>query len=242
MTRRFSHVPHLKKYRASLSLGGMIPLAPPPAIQIQIPDSLGSAPPHVLHHRPMKFSLALATILALGNLTSASSNDIRQIDFRNFRYRPSCLRLADSPSEIEQAQLKGEGESVVVTNGIFKKETPEDPLDFRILEVNYGELNSNAVAVVTTVCNTGGSGNFSEGYVFGVANGKPKLIAIIPGGDRANGGIRSATVEHGLLRVGRYGTDGGACCPKWVEVRDYKFLSGKLVEVGVERREKYVEK
>ena len=180
----------------------------------------------------MKFSLALATILALGNLASASSNDIHQIDFKNFHYRPSCLRLADSPAEIEQSQLQGEGESVIVTNGVFKNENPEDPLDFRILEVNYGELNSSQVAIVTTVCNTGGSGNFSEGYIFGMANGQPKLLAVIRGGDRANGGIRSATVEHGLLKVGRYGTDGGACCPEWVEVRDYKFLKGKLVQVG----------
>ena len=95
---------------------------------------------------------------------------------------------------------------------------------------------------MTTVCNTGGSGDFSEGYIFGMANGQPKLIAVINGGDRANGGIRSATITNGLLRVGRFGTDGGACCPEWVEVRNYKLLSGKLVEVGVERREKYVEK
>ena len=182
-------------------------------------------------------------ILALvGGVASASSNDIHAIDFKNFHYRPSCLRLADSPSEIEQSQLQGEGESVIVTNGILKNENPEDPMDYRILEVNYGDLNNNQVAIVTTVCNTGGSGNFSEGYVYGMANGQPKLFAVIPGGDRANGGIRSATVEHGLLKVGRYGTDGGACCPEWVAVRNYKFLSGKLVQVGVERREKYVEK
>jgi len=224
-----------------MSTAGLCRSVMPPIAMGFAHHSLGTSLPTVLHHRPMKFSLVLALIFALGNLASASSNDIRQIDFKNFRYLPSCLRLADSPAEIEQAQLDGTGESIVVTNGVFKNENPEDPLDFRILEITYGEINSNHVAVVVTVCNTGGSGNFSEGYVYGMANGQAKLIAVIAGGDRANGGIRSATVERGLLKVGRYGTDGGACCPEWVEVRDYKFLSGKLVEVGVERREKYVE-
>jgi len=72
-----------------------------------------------------------------------------------------------------------------------------------------------------------------------MVNGKPKLLAMIDGGDRANGGIHSAAVEHGLLRVERFGTSGGACCPEWLEARNYKLQSGKLVEVGMPRRMKY---
>ena len=169
------------------------------------------------------------------------ANDIHAVDFRTFNYRPACLRLADSSAEVEQWQFSESGESVVVTNGIYKNDAPNDPLDFRILEINYGDLTSNAVAIVTTVCNTGGSGDFSEGFIYSMVNNQPKLITIINGGDRANGGIHSATIQNGLLRVERYGTNGGACCPEWVQTTDYQLRDGRLVPVGPERREKYLE-
>ncbi len=114
-------------------------------------------------------------------------------------------------------------------------------MDFRVCEIAYGDINSNAVAIVVTACNTGGSGNFSEGFVFGMVNEKPKLIAVIDGGDRANGGIKSAKIEHGLVQVERFGTDGGACCPEWIEIRNYQLRDSKLVEVGVMRRGKITE-
>ena len=183
--------------------------------------------------------LCIFALLLLASI--AKGADIHSVDFRNFRFHPSCLRLADSPAGIEQAQLKGEGESVIVTNGIFKSDNPDDPLDFRIIEINYGNLTSNQVAIVTTVCNTGGSGEFSEGFIYSMVNGQPKLLAVIEGGDRANGGIKSATIQNGLLRVERFGTNGGACCPEWVQVRDYQLRDGRLAPVGLERRRKYPE-
>ena len=171
----------------------------------------------------------------------AHGTDIHAVDFRNFRYRPACLRLADSSAEIEQAQLSGSGESVIVTNGIFKNDASDDSMDFQIIEINYGDLSSNPVAIVTTVCSTGGSGNFSEGFIFGMVNAQPKLLAVINGGDRANGGIKSATIEHRTLRVERFGTNGGACCPEWIQTTDYQWRDGQLVQAGPERREKFVE-
>ena len=168
-----------------------------------------------------------------------SSNEIGKIDFRNFAFRPSCMHLADSSEEVDRWQLNGTGNSITVTNGFFQSNNPEDPLDVRIIEITYGVINSNEVAIVTMVCNTGGSGNFSEGFIFSLANGQPKLLAVISGGDRANGGIQAATIEHGLLRVEKYGTNGGACCPQWVEIRNYKLRDRRLIQVGMERRRKY---
>ena len=182
-----------------------------------------------------------AMLLFTTGITNAATNGIHSVDFRTFNYRPACLRLESSPAEVEQTQLSGSGESVITTNGIFKNDSPDDPLDFRVLEITYGNLTSNEVAIVTTVCSTGGSGNFSEAFVFGMVNSQPKLLAVINGGDRANGGIHSATVTNGLLRVERFGTSGGACCPEWIEIRNYKWRDGKLVSVGLERREKFVE-
>ena len=172
----------------------------------------------------------------------ASSNDIHQIDFKNnFAYRPSCLHFADSPEAVEHWQLSNTGESIVVTNGVFKSNNPDDATDFVVSKITYGYLtgDSNVIAIVVTVCNTGGTGNFSDGFIYGMVNNQPKLLAVINGGDRAYGGIHSATVDNGLLRVERFGTSDGACCPEWLEIRNYKLQGGKLVEVGTLRRVKY---
>lgn len=197
----------------------------------------------LLHHRPMKHSLVLALLIAVSNRASASTNDIHSVDFKNFHYRPSCLHFGDKPAEVEHWQLSGTGESVVVTNGVLQKNNPDDYLDFRVCKITYGKPKnfSNDVAIVITICDTGGSGSFSDGFIYGMANGQPKLIAVIQGGDRAYGAIHSATIENGLLRVERYGTNFGACCPRWIETRNYKLLNGRLVEIGMGRRRKYVE-
>ena len=63
-------------------------------------QSLGSTQPHVLHHRLMKLFAALALILVLGNLASASTNDIRTIDFRNSVITP---RAFASPIHLPQS-------------------------------------------------------------------------------------------------------------------------------------------
>ena len=172
----------------------------------------------------------------------ASSNDIHSVNFKNnFAYRPSCLRFAETPAEVEAWQLSNTGESVIVTNGVFKSNNPDDATYFMVSKIAYGRLNgtSNEIAIVVTVCNTGGTGDFSDGFIYGLVNNKSKVLATINGGDRAFGGIHSATVDHGLLRVERLGTSGGACCPERLEIRNYKLQNGKLTEVGLPRRTKY---
>src|SRR5690606_23744383 len=69
---------------------------------------------------------------------------------------------------------------------------------------------------------------------FALLAGKPKLIARIPGGDRAYGGLRSVYIETGLLIVesNEVGELGGACCPEWVVTRRYRVAGGKLIESG----------
>ena len=193
----------------------------------------------------MKTFALLALIIVSGGFAStASTNNIYSIDFKNFHYRPSCLRLANTPAKVEQWQLSGSSESVVVTNGVYQSNKPDDPIDFRIFKIAYGDLtgDSNDMAIVLTICNTGGSGDFSEGFVYGMVNDQPKLLAVISGGDRAYGGIKSAMIEQGTLRVEHYGTNGGACCPEWIETTNYQFRDGKLVQARMKRRTKYVER
>jgi hypothetical protein len=113
-----------------------------------------------------------------------------------------------------------------------------------VFEVSYGDLNNDnsEEAVVLTTCNTGGTGNFTEGFVYALKDSKPALFANIPGGDRAEGGLRTAKVENGQLVVESNdpGETGGACCPEFILTTRYDASSGKLKQIGkVDRRPVY---
>lgn len=171
--------------------------------------------------------------------TKQAQDEIRKVDFKNFTYEPYCVGVDDK------------AEKVTVKNGEFKEEKEMDGFTerfyFNVFDVSYGDLtgDNKAEAIVLTVCNTGGTGNFSEGFIYTMKGGKPALLTRIEGGDRAYGGLREAKVENGLLVVDRndVGEMGGACCPEYVVTTTYKLSGNELATTGKEtRRELYPSK
>lgn len=171
-----------------------------------------------------------------GAAETAVNNEIRKVDFKNFTYQPSCAGPDDTPAD------------VAVKNGEFSEEKKVDDITerfyFEIFSVTYGDVNGDRSedAVILSTCNTGGTGNFSEGFIYEMKNGKPALLMRIPGGDRAYGGLREARVENGLLVVesNDVGELGGACCPEYIVTTKYKVKDNKLEQSGAEsRREIY---
>ena len=159
---------------------------------------------------------------------------IRGIDFKNFTYPAHCI--SETPSKI------------TVKDGEFSEEKQEDGyvdrFHFSVMDIAYGDVTGDRQdeAMILAICNTGGTGNFSEGFVYSMKAGKPRLVARIPGGDRAYGGLRSTRVENGLLVVesNDVGPEGGACCPQGIVTTKYRVGSGKIVKFGKElRREIY---
>jgi type 1 fimbria pilin len=176
---------------------------------------------------------ALLTLAAVS--AAFSQTDIRRVDFKNFTYGPSCAGETTT--------------SVRVKNGEYVKETKQDgytdQVDFRVLAVEYGDLTGDGKdeALIRTNCNTGGTGQFSEGFIYTMKAGKPSLLGRIPGGDRADGGLRSLTVDGGLLVVEYNDPDkaAGACCAEGLVIQKYRVGSGgKLSESGAPiKRELY---
>lgn len=159
-----------------------------------------------------------------------AQSEIRQIDFKNFTYEPYCA---------------GEDSAkITVKKGEYALDKGDDKLFFAVTDVAYGDLTGDGSeeAVILTVCNTGGTGQFSEGFIYAMKDGKIELLTRIEGGDRAYGGLRSAKIENGLLVVGRndVGEQGGACCPEFVVMAKYKLEGKTLKQSGSdERRELY---
>jgi hypothetical protein len=167
-----------------------------------------------------------ALVILVSVFTILGQENIRKIDFRNFTYEALCVGV--------------EAETITVKDGEFYEEKKEDDyvdrFYFKVLDIAYGDVNGDGQeeAIVITVCNTGGTGNFTEGFVFGIKNGNADLLARIPGGDRAYGGLREARVEARLLVVesNDAGEYGGACCPEAVITTKYRVIGDKLVQVG----------
>ena len=175
----------------------------------------------------MRMRLFLGLVVCFLSVAAAvAQGDITSVDFKNFTYPAYCI--GDTAQKI------------TVKDGEYLKETQEDGyvdrFSFSVMDVAFGDLTGDGKpeAVILSVCNTGGTGNFSEGFVFTLQAGKPKLITHIPGGDRAYGGLRGAWVENGLLIIdsNEVGEMGGACCPEYVITTKYKLSAGKLVKSG----------
>jgi len=174
----------------------------------------------------LAFLLLGAVLLAGGPARSRAKSvgDIRRIDFRNFVYDAG-------------------GESVRVRRGHGSYRERGD-VDFvysvERVNVSYGDLNGDGreEAAVTLYYSGGGTGFFSKGFVFTLRRGRLALLTPFGGGDRADGGIREAVFEGGLLRVRRNepermnGVAVGLCCPVSVITTRYRWDGRGLTQVG----------
>ncbi len=155
---------------------------------------------------------------------------IRKVDFKNFTYEPHCAGE--------------EAEKVTVKNGEYSKETQEedytDRFYFNVYDVTYGDVDADNKedAIILTNCNTGGTGQFTEGFVYTMKDGKPALMDRIEGGDRAYGGLRGANVQYGFVNVERNGEgeSGASCCPEFVITTKYKWDGRALAQWGAETK------
>jgi hypothetical protein len=157
--------------------------------------------------------------------------DVHAIDFRNFTYADTAC--AD------------EGASITVKDGVYDRDDEDDVAHFEVRDVVYGDLTNDGAdeAVVLTLCNTGGTGQFTDGIVFTARAGKPVVLGTLGVGDRADGGVYRAEIRNGTLFVDRFGQDGssGACCPQYVETSAVRWNGKKLVDAGASTKRAYVD-
>lgn len=173
----------------------------------------------------MKHAFSVVVLL-FAAASAFTQSDIRKVDFQNFTYEPSCAGE--------------ETTKVTVASGEFSEEKKVDEYTerffFKVFNIIHGDLNGDKAeeAVILSVCNTGGTGNFTEGFIFSIKRGKPALVARIPGGDRADGGLRKAWIENGLLVIESNDSEQarGACCPGGTITQKVRLSGGKLLNVG----------
>lgn len=105
----------------------------------------------------------------------------------------------------------------------------------------FGDLTGDGVeeAALLVYYGMGGSGSFTGVFVYSLDGGAPRRIAAVKGGDRAEGGIKSARIAGGQLIVETYTPDPlSPCmaCYGGILVTKYEWLGGRLVNVGTTSR------
>lgn len=163
------------------------------------------------------------------SFSAFAQSDIRKVDFANFTYN------------VEIFETK---EKLTVKDGEYSRDKEDDKLFFSAKVAGYGDLDGDGKeeAIVITVMNTGGTGNFTNGLVFTMRGGKPVVLTEFEGGDRAYGGLVDASIKNKVLTVARYdvGESGGACCPEFIVTSHYNWNGSELSSAGKEeRRELY---
>jgi hypothetical protein len=178
----------------------------------------------------------------------AADRSIRAVDWQNRAYDLGDQHVGFTTYAVKN----GEYSFVMLTDGSVMERAAYDRLYpngsplfeasgyFKAVAPVFGDITGDGAeeAIVTTYEDSGGSGYFSTTWVFTMRAGQPVVLATIPGGDRADGGIRDVVMaSDGSIRVARNdSTGGGACCPTGVHHEVWRWNGSGLVEDQAVRR------
>lgn len=166
---------------------------------------------------------ALAFLIAFAPSAGqlAINRDIRRANLKDAAYRDAARELHEYWGDDDWVQESGiEGFQVTPAFG----DLTGDGVEEAALRVYYG---------------MGGSGSFTGVFVYSLGGGVPRRIAAVKGGDRAEGGIKSARIAGGQLIVESYTPDPQSpcmACYGGILVTKYEWLGGRLVNVGTTSR------
>ena len=179
------------------------------------------------------------TPAAIASTGGAASAGVRSIDWANRTYQSGegTFTVVDGEASFAFDEAGNE---------VAADAVPADPDGFvergyfNVAPPQYGDVTGDGVeeALIITVYNGGGTGQFDGIDVYAMREGQPVIIGGIPGGDRGDGGIAAARVEGGVVVIERMssGPDDGACCPSRTQHERWTWTGGKFVEDEAARR------
>jgi hypothetical protein len=174
--------------------------------------------------------------VGMGNVAPAEARPrtIRGVDFQNFTYA-----LGESAFTVTR------GECVVVFDADDDMMSPDEFVRrypgaastregfFHAAPPAYGDVDRDGAedAVILTTFNGGGSGQLTSAWVYHLVDGEPAVLGTVPGGDRADHGLNSATIDaDGRVVVERNLGGDGACCPTAIQLERWRWNGRDFVE------------
>lgn len=166
-------------------------------------------------------ALVVLTTFASPAGQSAGDRSIRRANLKDAAYRDAARELHEYWGDDDWVQEGNiEGFQVIPAFG----DLTGDGVEEAALRVYYG---------------MGGSGSFTGVFIYSLDKGTLTRIATIKGGDRAEGGIKSARIAGGQLVIESYMSDPQSpcmACYGGILTTRYEWLGGRLVNVGTTSR------
>jgi len=165
----------------------------------------------------------------------ARGASIRTVDFKNFSYPFLNSKYISVPSRPRWMPLVGTAR-VPLRDSRYTFACDYPPCRLITFDqVVFGKLDGlGEVAIPTTVFHTGGTANWGYLYVIAMRSGRPKAIAWLEAGSRADMGLRRAAVDHGDLMLVLNDPDKreGDCCSNGSVTLRYRWINGSFQQFG----------
>lgn len=183
-------------------------------------------------------TLTLAALLAgcsgaseTGTSSSTSGSETATTGGEEAASAPTSLAEAEIPNACDAGtvQLRGGAGEYPSTIGM------DDPGGIEVHDVGSFDLDHDGVMehVAYVLCMPGGSGTFDSVRAYHVRDGRFVEVAVIEGGDRADGGLDTPRVEGDAIVVGRFsGDEEGVCCPTHVTDETWRLENGSFVRTA----------
>lgn len=181
----------------------------------------------------------LLILICCGVVSGAAPQSIRDVDWKNFSY--PLLDPDGVPGEVVW-MAPGTRESVLLTNGRYV--VPDDCSDdirscplVTFDSVNYGALAGmeSIVAAVVLTYHSGGTSHWQYAYMLTLDElGKPRLLAWLRSGSRADQGLREVSIAGGDLIVVVNDPDKreGDCCSAGSITTRYRWAASAFSAIG----------
>jgi uncharacterized protein YecT (DUF1311 family) len=179
----------------------------------------------------------LLILICCALVSGTAQQSIRDVDWKNFSY--PLLESEDVPGEVhwmspldttEQASLiKGD---YVLPGCSDDDRCPSVTFD----SVNYGALTGikSTVALVVLTYHTGGTAGWQYVYLYSLDSSKPRLLAWLRTGSRADQGLREVAITGGdlVLVVNHPDKRQGDCCSTGTITTRYRWLRDSFSAMG----------
>ncbi len=178
---------------------------------------------------------AAPTAVANHTTTTAGHLTVRAIDWQNRTYASGGAPGGYPVVDGEYAYAWDEDGKIVSAD--YQPKDPDAYVErgwFTVSPPVFGDVDGDGVedALIVTVENTGGTGQFSMLEVYTIRGGQAVVLGAIPGGDRGDGGLSDVALEGRVIVVERmHSVDGdGACCPSKLQRERWRWTGAAFVE------------
>jgi hypothetical protein len=190
----------------------------------------------------MKNIVRLLTVVFFGSALMhsfcAASQSVNEVDFSNLDFPFVIDSLPSVPNNIRLLDLPVRGGIVHLHNGRYTIPCDDDgPCPLLTLDsVSFGQIEGlpETSAFVVVTYHTGGTATWQYVYIIALKDRKPKVMAWMETGSRADMGLRTVASDHGdlVLVVNDPEKRMGDCCSTGSITYRYRWSRGSFVQAA----------